>query len=607
VSLLKRSRTRVRRLRNTGAPSAERRGGPRLAAWSAALLSGFLLILSYPPFGLSWLAWFALAPLLAAWRAPQRGGALTLATFVAGAIWGGGLFYPLLFVEGGSLVERLSGFLLTAGTVSVFLTLYALAYSRFAARALAPWSSMLFAPALWIAMEYVLRLVAVGFSVYLGVTQWSVPTVRAVASIGGIHAVSGLVLATNALGAWALEAALARKRRFVLMPGRFSLDGAGRTSDAGRIGAALAVAGLVALWLYALPPGSGWSPRQIWSTKSAGEGPNITAPAHAPLGAQGPNTPEGTLMLILVQPGFTPFDYEQAALSSLPGHGALLDRMIALTDGALRSSFDSLPADDRPRSGRPKLVVWPETTIHIPVIPYDDLREPIEAMVKGHGAYLLAGFPRAPFEPPPNFALNDDEPTPASADGRQRNAAYLFAPDGSGRSVYDKVYVIPIAEAQYAPGSQVHPFPIEIAGSLLALGVGICSDAVEPRHALAAVRSGATSLHYLASLGRVGGLAQLERAFLSFRAVEHGVYVTQTATTGPTLVIDPAGKVVESIPTSQPGVLVASIPVATGGTMYTRLGDWPAGLAGAVLLVTGLALTLRGKGRQSGTYANRIV
>ncbi len=73
------------------------------------------------------------------------------------------------------------------------------------------------------------------------------------------------------------------------------------------------------------------------------------------------------------------------------------------------------------------------------------------------------------------------------------------------------------------------------------VGVGICSDVVAPDHALAAVRAGASSLHYLASLGHIGSIARLERRSWC-SGPRSTVFVTQTATTGFTLVVDPRGR-----------------------------------------------------------------
>jgi apolipoprotein N-acyltransferase len=59
-----------------------------------------------------------------------------------------------------------------------------------------------------------------------------------------------------------------------------------------------------------------------------------------------------------------------------------------------------------------------------------------------------------------------------------------------------------------------------------------------------------------------------------FRARETGRYMLRTTNTGITAVIDPNGHVVERIPQFEPGVLNAVVRPHTGGTPYTRFGNW---------------------------------
>jgi len=593
--------------------------GGRGAIALGAVATGLLLLLSYPPFNRSWLAWFALVPLLLASQ-PATGRGAPLAALAAGAVWGGGIFYPLLFVEGGMPGERLLGFLLTTGAVSAFLASYAALYAVLVRRArlrrpggTAALITVLGAAALWVALEYGMRTAAVGFSVYLGVTQWQTSWARSLAALGGIHAVSGMVVLANT--------AVARGVAVILHGWR---PAQARPAGVGgwKAGAALAAIGAVSIALFAWP---------AWTTLRPGveaiAGRDAIAAVEAGVAAGGGAGAEYTV--VLVQPGITPAEYDRA--TSVDDQLGLLGRTVELTGRALRglAGVDGTGDYEAPSSSGGTLVVWPETTLHVPLMEHGLLRLFVEVIVRRYGIHLLAGFPRAHWEvyptprPAPGAAApapdasgptagnavgagtaGGAEGPPGARDARERNAAYFFGPDGGVLAVYDKVNVIPIAEERYAAGDGVRVFPLPAAGAPAFLGVGICSDVVEPGHARALVRAGATSLHYIASLSRIGTLAGLERAFLSFRAAEHGVYVTQTATTGPTLVVGPSGDLVDALDGPGPGTLAVRIRERKGGTLYTRYGDWPAGAAGTILLLTGLWLLPGTAGGRKQVNAN---
>lgn len=92
----------------------------------------------------------------------------------------------------------------------------------------------------------------------------------------------------------------------------------------------------------------------------------------------------------------------------------------------------------------------------------------------------------------------------------------------------------------------------------------------------------------MASLAHIGAIAKLERAFVVFRAAEHGVYVTQTATTGPTMVVDPKGRIVAELRSGEPGEIIVDLELRRSDpTLYTRLGDW-------VVLISGLLVVGHG-------------
>jgi apolipoprotein N-acyltransferase len=69
------------------------------------------------------------------------------------------------------------------------------------------------------------------------------------------------------------------------------------------------------------------------------------------------------------------------------------------------------------------------------------------------------------------------------------------------------------------------------------------------------------------------------------RAIEEGLPLVRAANTGISAVIDPLGRVVNSLPLGTEGVLDARLPRALPPTPYARFGDAPAGLLVAVAFI----------------------
>ncbi len=91
-----------------------------------------------------------------------------------------------------------------------------------------------------------------------------------------------------------------------------------------------------------------------------------------------------------------------------------------------------------------------------------------------------------------------------------------------------------------------------------------------------------------------------EIAASRLQAIEEGRYVLQAAPTGYSAVVDPAGGVLAQTDLSDSAVLVASVPLLKGSTVFVKAGDVPA-LAGCLVALGGgwlLALSRRGRRRR---------
>lgn len=170
------------------------RGKPEfgtLSTTGAGLLSAALLVLAFPFWGMSALAWVALVPLVMAARSSPPGrafgvGLLAGFLFHWGIIWWG--------VAAGS---PLGAFNLALVLCGAFTAVFALSTSLIERHS--PGWGGLAVPAAWVALEYA-QVNAGSLGVpwgVLGNSQYSSPWVIAIASLGGVYAVSFLVVAVN--------------------------------------------------------------------------------------------------------------------------------------------------------------------------------------------------------------------------------------------------------------------------------------------------------------------------------------------------------------------------------------------------------------------------
>ncbi len=237
-----------------------------------------------------------------------------------------------------------------------------------------------------------------------------------------------------------------------------------------------------------------------------------------------------------------------------------------------------------------ELVVWPESARPADVVYNSLAREGVERLVRGTGAHLLAGS----FVMDPKTELDT-------------NAAVMFSPEGEIRGQYAKVLIVPFGEYLPArplfffaekvgwpvPPEDLHPGggwqPVTWTGGKV--GVSICFESAFGYVSRAYVNRGANLLAVMTSDGWAGRTAAglQHAAFAPLRAVETRRAVARAAATGVSQLIDPYGRVLQSVPMFERGVAVGELPLRTDLTLYARLGDWPVLLAWGILLLPGLA------------------
>jgi apolipoprotein N-acyltransferase len=171
-----------------------------------SLLSGVLLILSFPNFELEFLAWFAFVPLLYAAHGKTRLHAFTLG-FLTGLVSYLGILYWIVVAVHtyGNIPFLVSGFilLLLVGFLSLFTGVFG-----FLTRVIPLTSgiqTILFLPILWTALEYLRSFLLTGFPwANLGYSQYlNLPFIQ-MADITGPYGLSFVILLVNSTLFWIL-------------------------------------------------------------------------------------------------------------------------------------------------------------------------------------------------------------------------------------------------------------------------------------------------------------------------------------------------------------------------------------------------------------------
>jgi apolipoprotein N-acyltransferase len=191
------------------------------------------------------------------------------------------------------------------------------------------------------------------------------------------------------------------------------------------------------------------------------------------------------------------------------------------------------------------------------------------------------------------------------------NSIYVIDHAGSIRTVYDKVHLVPFGEylpfgdvleriglqtlteqrGGFLAGDRHRLIAMPGAPSVLPL---ICYEIIFPGE-LASVDERPGWIVNVTNDGWFGTSSgpyqHLQQARVT--AIEEGVPVARAANTGISAVIDPAGRMVASLPLGSEGVLDTPLPRSIAAPVYARLGDAPA----AVLIAIALLAVLRGRWR----------
>ena len=250
-------------------------------------------------------------------------------------------------------------------------------------------------------------------------------------------------------------------------------------------------------------------------------------------------------------------------------------------------------------------LVWPESSLPFFLSDYPEALARIGQMLPPNGI-LLTGAPREQYDP----TADRTDPTLRPAFNS------LIAVDRRGEIVssYDKSHLVPFGEylpfqqffaalglRQFVPGidgwqagdgRRLMTVPNTPAFLALICYEAIFSGDLGPDTAKAQFILNITNDAWFD--GSIG-LAQ-HADHVRLRAVEEGLPIVRVANSGLTEVVDPLGRVTQSLPPEQIGVLDVVPANRLPGTLFTRFGYWP--LLGALLAGLGIAVWSARMGRR---------
>ncbi|MGW0962836.1 apolipoprotein N-acyltransferase [Streptomyces gelaticus] len=239
------------------------------------------------------------------------------------------------------------------------------------------------------------------------------------------------------------------------------------------------------------------------------------------------------------------------------------------------------------------LVVWGESSVGLDLTRHPDVTARIAALSRRVGADVLVNM--------------DARQTGRSGRTGIFKSTVLVGPDGLTGDRYDKMRLVPFGE--YIPARSVLGWATSVGraagedrlrgtrqvtmslpgaenGKGLRIGPLICFESAFPDMSRRLTRDGVQLLVAQSSTSTFQhSWAPLQHASLgALRAAENGRPMVHATLTGVSTAYGPLGKRVGApLGTDRSGAAVFDVPLATGTTLYVRLGDWPLQGAAAVL------------------------
>ena len=279
---------------------------------------------------------------------------------------------------------------------------------------------------------------------------------------------------------------------------------------------------------------------------------------------------------------------EKIKVALVPGNVEQMEKLRSWGDAEW--IFDKYArATERAAVQKPDIIVWPETSVPRYTFGSSSALSELKSYVRRWGAYFLTGTPHREMNP----------------EWRTYNSAFLLSPNGEEIDRYYKIHLVPVGEffpmKRYLPKSwqkMVTGVSDWDSGDRYTIfsapparfGVVICFESIFPELFRKFVSRDVNLMGIITNDAWFQGTYAPEQHYsvALFRAVENRTAVFRCANHGISGIIDPWGRVSQKLdPDSDESYLVGEVPLLSGGTFYTRHGDYLpwACLAMAVFLV----------------------
>jgi apolipoprotein N-acyltransferase len=224
-------------------------------------------------------------------------------------------------------------------------------------------------------------------------------------------------------------------------------------------------------------------------------------------------------------------------------------------------------------------LIWPEAAFPFFLTREPDALAQIAGLLKP-GTELITGAVRA-------------AQGATAANPRAYNSVYVIDPDGSIQGVYDKVHLVPFGEylpfqrvlervglrnltkqvGGFQSGDRRRAMDVPRAPKMLAL---ICYEAIFQG---AAVPRGEQRPGWLVNVTNDGWFGISTGPYQHFQqsrvlAIAEGLPMVRAANTGISAVIDPLGRVINSLPLGAEGIFDSRLPNPVGPTFFVIVGDY---------------------------------
>jgi apolipoprotein N-acyltransferase len=482
------------------------------------VLSGLLLLLSFPRFDLGFLAWVALVPLLLSvrkttWRVAFGQGFLAGLIFFTGALsW---VVNAMNLYGQVPLTISYLVMLLLAAYCALYVALFCGLLRLMAGKS---GSALLWtAPALWVSLELVRTHLFSGFPwAVLGYSQYHQLPVVQIADIGGVYAVTFLVVLVNALIATLLQAMFSEVT-ITEVPVKVPWVRA--------MLAVVFIAGAIAYGNWRLAP----HPAEV---------------------------SEQPVRIGLVQPNI-----DQSRKWDAAFRRETIDRYERLS-GQLAKNAD--------------LIIWPEAATPFLFEAEAEYREELLRFVREHGIPLLFGSPATVVDKTSNELRLLNSAFLISGDGLvlDRYDKIHLVPFGEYIPLKDILSFLDkmvVGIGDFLAGST----PEVMMGPGGQFGVVICFEVIFPDLVRKFVDQGAD---YMVTITNDAWFGQSSAPYQHFsmvvlRAVENHVYFARAANTGISGFIDPFGRILRMSDIFMEDAMTGEIRTGGSRTFYTTYGD----------------------------------